>query len=177
MQHSMEGLVHLYVGDGKGKTTAAMGLAVRALGAGKRVLVVQFLKGQDTSELAPLRQLGIVVERTEAIKKFTFQMDDQELAAARADCLKCLELVKTVFDNHRYDLVVLDEVVDAVNADMFSGQQLVELIDSRPDGIEVVLTGRNPKDPIVELADYVTVMTALKHPYQRGVGSRRGIEY
>lgn len=172
-----KGLVHLYVGDGKGKTTAAIGLAVRALGAGKKVLMLQFLKGQQSSELEPLRRLGIVIERTEEIKKFVFQMNEQELAEAAKSCEACIEALRQAFTEDGYDMVVLDEVVDAVNCKLVDTTVLLELLQSRPAGVEIIMTGRNPNDQIVEAADYLTVMTALKHPYQQGVQSRKGIEY
>ncbi len=177
MSENMSGLVHLYVGDGKGKTTAALGLAVRALGAGKRVLMVQFLKGQQTSELKPLDKLGINVVRMESADKFVFQMNDEEKAAVAVECRKCLDIVKTAFADEIYDLVVLDEVVDAVNLKLISSDELVDIVKSRSSSTEVVLTGRNPDDNIVAVADYLTIMTALKHPYRHGVAGRVGIEY
>lgn len=172
-----KGLVHLYVGDGKGKTTAAIGLAVRALGAGKKVLLLQFLKGQQSSELEPLRRLGIVIERTEEIKKFVFQMNEQELAQAAKSCKACMDALRAALGEGGYDVIVLDEVVDAVNCKLVETEELVGLIASRCAGVEIVMTGRNPNDQIIEIADYLTVMTALKHPYQQGVQSRKGIEY
>lgn len=171
------GLVHLYVGDGKGKTTAAMGLAMRALGAGRKVLIVQFLKGRHTSELSVLNRLGIKVVRTEGIVKFTNQMNQAEKLEAAASCKSCLDCAREALASSEYGLVVLDEVVDAVNSELLDITMLLETISSRVSDTEVVMTGRNPKDPIIEVADYLTVMTALKHPYQRGVASRMGIEY
>lgn len=171
------GLVHLYVGDGKGKTTAAIGLAVRALGAGKKVLMLQFLKGQQSSELEPLRRLGIVIKRTEEIKKFVFQMNAEELAEAAQSCKNCIDALRSALHEEGYEVIVLDEVVDAVNCKLVDPTELLDLIAGRPAGVEIVMTGRNPGDQIVEAADYLTVMTALKHPYQQGVQSRKGIEY
>lgn len=177
MTEMNRGLVHLYVGDGKGKTTAAIGLAVRALGAGKKVLMLQFLKGQQSSELEPLRRLGIVIKRTEEIKKFVFQMNEQELAEATQSCKDCIDALRTALGEEGYEVIVLDEVVDAVNCKLVDAAELLDLIADRPAGVEIVMTGRNPGDQIVEAADYLTVMTALKHPYQQGVQSRKGIEY
>ncbi len=177
MTEIYKGLVHLYVGDGKGKTTAAIGLAVRALGAGKKVLMLQFLKGQQSSELEPLRRLGIEIKRTEDIKKFVFQMDAKELAQATESCKACIDALRAALSEDGYDLVVLDEVVDAVNCNLVDTAELLSLIKNRPTGVEIVMTGRNPSDEIVDAADYLTVMTALKHPYQQGVQSRKGIEY
>lgn len=177
MANRQEGLIHLYVGDGKGKTTAAMGLAVRAKGAGKRVLVAQFLKGQPTSELGPLKSLGIDVIRTEEMKKFVFQMDEEELAAARQNCRTVLGRVREAIEGGEYDLFVLDEVVDAVNVKLVDSKELLSILSGRAKDAEVVMTGRNPGEDLVEAADYLTMMTALKHPYQRGIQSRKGIEF
>lgn len=177
MTNRKEGLIHLYVGDGKGKTTAAMGLAVRAKGAGKRVLVAQFLKGQPTSELGPLGTLGIDVVRTEEMKKFVFQMNEGELSAARADCRAVLDRVRRAVEGREYDLLVLDEAVDAVNVGLIDSKELLSILAGRDANTEVVMTGRNPGEDLVEAADYLTEMTARKHPYQRGVASRKGIEF
>ncbi|MEG2174198.1 MAG: cob(I)yrinic acid a,c-diamide adenosyltransferase [Oscillospiraceae bacterium] len=177
MSNMNTGLVHLYVGDGKGKTTAAMGLALRALGSGKRVLIAQFLKGSPTGELEPLNRLGVAVIRTKDVKKFVFQMDEGERALTKKACEDCLAAVERGLAAGSYDLIVLDEVVDAVNCAMLTSEHLLQVIASRGASVEIVMTGRNPNDDITAVADYLTVMTALKHPYQRGIQSRKGIEY
>ena len=177
MEEIIEGLVHLYVGDGKGKTTAAMGLAMRALGAGKKVLVVQFLKGRETSELTILKRLGIEVIRTHEVKKFTNQMNEEELKIARDNCTSCINSAKDALASGDYGLIVLDEVVDAVNTKLVDSNVLIDALSNRATTTEVVMTGRNPGDEIIDAADYLTIMTALKHPYRRGVASRKGIEY
>ena len=171
------GLVHLYVGDGKGKTTAAMGLAIRAMGADRKVFVAQFLKGQWTCEVPILQRLEIDVVRTADITKFTNQMNDDEKNAAKNSCRECFLSAKEALTCGNYGLVVLDEVVDAVNEGFVDVNELIEIITSRSEGTEVVMTGRNPKQEIVDAADYLTVMSALKHPYQRGIVGRKGIEY
>lgn len=170
------GLLHIYTGDGKGKTTAAIGLSVRAKGAGKRVLIAQFLKGGKTSELEPLAQLGIAVLRTEAVKKFTFQMDEEEKALCKKDCIELLERVHTSVVDRCCGLVVLDEVLDAIRAGMLEEEQLLRLLDARGE-TEVVITGRAPSEELRRRADYLTAMTAEKHPYQLGLPARLGIEY
>jgi cob(I)alamin adenosyltransferase len=177
MSDRITGLLHLYVGDGKGKTTAAVGLSVRARGAGKRVLIAQFLKGRPTAELKPLSELGIAVLRSKELTKFTFQMNREELAQAKQSCEELLERVAQALKGELFDLVVLDEVVDAVNADLLDSRRLLEVVSSRGTDVEMVMTGRNPKDDISDAADYITVMTAVKHPYERGIASRLGIEF
>jgi cob(I)alamin adenosyltransferase len=177
MEQNTSGLIHLYVGNGKGKTTAAVGLAVRAAGAGRRVLIAQFLKGRDTAELEPLKQLGIKIIRTEQTKKFVFQMNETERAAAAEDCERCLAHVESGLRAGAYDLIVMDEVVDAVNVGLVDVRRLILLLKTRGETVEMVLTGRNPDPGLEELADYYTEMRAVRHPYDRGVQSRRGIEY
>ncbi len=177
MDKTVPGLVHLYVGDGKGKTTAAIGLAVRAKGAGRKVLIAQFLKGRDTSEIAPLKAIGIKIIRTEEMKKFVFQMNDEELKAASADCESCLSAVETALAGGEYDLIVMDEAVDAVNLRLINTDRLLALIKGRGENVELVLTGRNPDPRLIEVSDYYTEMRAIKHPYKNGVLSRLGVEY
>ena len=171
------GLIHLYVGDGKGKTTAALGLAMRALGAGEKVFFAQFLKGRETSEIHVLNRLGIDVVRTEGIVKFTKDMNEDEKAEAKSICNQCLAKLKNAVDCGSYGLVVADEIVDAINAGFVDTDEFLQIVQSRKMHTEIVLTGRNPNDKIVDAADYLTVMTALKHPYRKGIKGRLGIEY
>lgn len=171
------GLVHLYTGGGKGKTTAAVGLAVRALGAGKRVLFCQFLKGGDTAELEPLSRLGARILRAKHGVKFTFQMTPEELADARARHESCLADVQAALAGGETDVLILDEAVDAVNAGLIDGEALARTLSGRPAAVEAVLTGRNPDARLVALADYHTEFVCRAHPYQKGIPARRGIEY
>ena len=171
------GLIHLYVGDGKGKTTAALGLAMRALGAGENIFFAQFLKGRESSEIVILKKLGIDVIRTCGITKFTKDMNDEEKAEAKILCQECLMQVKEAISSDKYQLIVCDEIVDAINLGFIDTDEFLNAVNSRPLNTEMVLTGRNPNDKIVEAADYLTVMTALKHPYRKGIKGRRGIEY
>lgn len=177
MRQKEKGYVHLYVGDGKGKTTAAVGLAVRALGQGKRVLFCQFLKGRETGEVGPLRQLGAQVLRAKHGAKFTFQMSPGELEEARALHRLCLSEAAGLIQAGGLDLVVLDEVVDAVNAQLIDLAELASLIQSRPPQTEIVLSGRNPHPDIVSLSDYHTEFVCRAHPYQKGVAAREGVEF
>ena len=160
------GLVHLYWGEGKGKTTAAMGLALRALGQGARVVIVQFLKGADTGEVPLLRQLGAEIYRGKAGQKFVFQMDEAEKAATRR--LQDQNLAAALA--RPADLLVLDEACAA-------WQLLERAVRGRPAGQEVVLTGRTPAPWMEELADYSTEMRCHRHPYEKGIAARKGVEF
>ena len=167
------GLVHLYWGEGKGKTTAAMGLALRALGQGARVVIVQFLKGADTGEVPLLRQLGAEIYRGKAGQKFVFQMDEAEKAPTRRlqDQSLAAALARPA------DLLVLDEACAAWQLDMVDRQLLERAVRGRPAGQEVVLTGRTPAPWMEGLADYSTEMRCHRHPYEKGIAARKGVEF
>ena len=167
------GLVHLYYGDGKGKTTAAMGLALRALGSGKRVVIVQFLKGGKSGEIPLLEQLGAKVYRGKAGQKFVFQMNEAEKAATRALQNQNLAAARA----EPADLLVLDEAGSAWELDMVDKDLLQQAVLQRPAGQECVLTAHAPVQWMLDAADYVTEMQCHRHPYQRGIAARKGIEY
>ena len=172
----MRGLVHIYCGDGKGKTTAAAGLAVRAAGAGQKVLFVQFFKDGSSSEIASLRALGIGVRAVPENFGFVWNMDDAELARAKkayTDLLLAAE--KEAADG--CGLLVLDEIISAVNCELVPERELLDFIICRPEGLEIVLTGRDPSPALSDAADYITEMRKLRHPYDEGIMGRRGIEY
>lgn len=170
-------MVHLYVGDGKGKTTCAVGLAVRALGVGKRVLFSQFLKGRATGEIQPLEQLGADLLRAKAGDKFVFQMSTEERCQAKDLHTKTLLEIQKRMTSGQYDLIVMDEVVDAVNCGVVELSLLLELLAQRPKPVELVLSGRNPPEELVACCDYYTEFLCHKHPYQHGIPARKGIEY
>lgn len=167
------GLVHLYWGEGKGKTTAAMGLALRALGAGRRVVIVQFLKGRQTGEIPLLEKLGARVFRGKAGQKFSFQMNEAEKAETRA--LQTENLRQAL--ECESDLLILDEACAAWQKDLADRELLRRAVLDRPPGREVVLTGRNPPEWMLDAADYSTEMSCHKHPFEQGVPARKGVEF
>lgn len=168
-----KGLVHLYCGNGKGKTTAAMGLALRALGQGMRVVVVQFLKNGTSGELEPLKKLGAAVYSGQPGAKFTFQMNAEEKAqATKENNARLAEALQ-----QPCDLLILDEICAARNSGMVDEALAKQAVLERPQHREVVLTGRNPEAWMVEAADYVTEMQPRRHPYEQGIPARKGIEF
>ena len=168
-----KGLVPLYCGDGKGKTTAAIGLALRALGQGMQVVVVQFLKNGTSGELAPLKKLGAVVYSGQPGAKFTFQMNAEEKAqATQENNARLAEALQ-----QPSDLLILDEICAARNSGMVDEALAKQAVLERPQHREVVLTGRNPEAWMVEAADYITEMQPRRHPYEQGIPARRGIEF
>ena len=173
----MFGLIHIYCGDGKGKTTAAVGLAVRCAGRGNKVLLVQFLKSRDSGELYSLAKLpDIEVMRGKESKKFTFQMNEEEKHDLLIEHNKMFEQVLAKIKNGGYSLLILDEVIGALNAKVFEMPKLIEFLRHKPENLEVVLTGRNPAPELVEIADYVSEMRKVKHPMDKGIMAREGIE-
>ena len=166
-------LLHLYTGEGKGKTTASMGLAVRALGRGKRVVIAQFLKGTPTGEVELLKKMGTKVLREDSIQKFVFQMTEQEKQDA---IIKYNDLMQKAFE-YSCDLLILDEVCVACSLDMINQTALKEKIQEKKNITEIVLTGRDPQSWMIEWADYYTEMLCHKHPYEQGISAREGIEF
>lgn len=167
-------MIHLYCGNGKGKTTAAMGLALRAAGRGERVVIAQFLKGADSGEryaLAKLPQVELLPLPEQV--KFTFQMNEQERLEASQWCRTLLEVARERAKD--CFLLVLDEACAAVNSGLLPLEELLDCLDSLT--CEIVLTGRDPTPQLLERADYITQMEPLRHPYQRGITARKGIEW
>lgn len=169
------GLIHVYTGDGKGKTTAAVGLSVRAKGAGRRVLFAQFMKGGVSSELSMLTALGITVLHRPASRKFVYKMDDEEKRKFRDVQTQLLAEARGMAPE--YDLLVMDEILSALTTGMVDLEAATAFLDGKPPALEVALTGRNPPQAILDRADYISEIQCRRHPYERGVGSRKGIEY
>lgn len=167
-------MIHLYCGNGKGKTTAAMGLALRAAGRGERVVIAQFLKGADSGEryaLAKLPQVELLPLPEQV--KFTFQMNEQERLEASRRFRALLEVARERAKD--CFLLVLDEACAAVNSGLLPLEELLDCLDNL--ACEIVLTGRDPAPQLLERADYITQMEPLRHPYQRGITARKGIEW
>ena len=158
-------MLHLYCGNGKGKTTAAMGLALRAAGRGKRVVIAQFLKGADSGERLALPVPDAV--------KFSFRMSEDE---RRSEAQRYQDLLKLISRTARgCFLLVLDEACAAVNTGLLPLEDLLACLDSLE--CEVVLTGRDPAPELMERADYITSMEAVRHPFEQGITAREGIEF
>lgn len=169
------GLIHVYYGDGKGKTTAATGLAIRAAGSGNKVLINRFLKNSHSGELNILNQINnISVTGSEKAFGFSFNMTDDEKKEAAIYYTNQLHSVfKAAGD---YDLLILDEINVAVDLGYVEESVLINYIKEKPEHLEVVLTGRNPSANILAMADYASEIKSIKHPYEKGVPARTGIE-
>lgn len=176
----MHGLIHVYTGEGKGKTTAAFGLALRMYGRGGRVAVIQFLKTMDTGELAAVRQLDplrFCVHRLETPHGFTNTLNDSQLEQLKREIQSALDVALAYERQSQYELLILDEIICACCAGFVDRQALEAVLDCKPDSMELVLTGRNAPDWLIERADYVTEMHQIKHPYEKKIQARLGIEF
>ena len=173
-----QGLVHLYYGNGKGKTTAAMGLALRALGQGKQVVIVQFLKNHVTGEIKLFEQMEHVrLFRGKAGNHFTSSMTPEELSKTKEIHEQNFSQALELIEQGRCELLVLDEILDAVAKGLFEEKPLISLLEQRPRTLEVVLTGRKPSERVRAIADYITKMEKERHPFDSGIPAREGIEY
>lgn len=168
-------MIHLYTGDGKGKTTAALGLALRAAGAGLRVFIGQFVKGMPYSEIELIRQrIPEITIQQYGIGCFIYNNPTlEDIEAARAGLCD----IGVRIAGGAYQLVVLDEVCIALYYGLFSLEELMEVLNGCPAEVEIVLTGRKAPPALVDMADLVTDMREIKHYYARGVKARKGIEY
>jgi cob(I)alamin adenosyltransferase len=173
VEKNSKGLVHVYTGDGKGKTTAALGLAMRAVGQGMKVSFIQFVKGLPCGEHLFAKQYNpfeiVQISIGDSFKKSKEQAGHearQTLAYAQQDIA-----------SGKYDLVVLDEIFVAITQGLITVKQVLDLLDAKPVSVELVLTGRKAPPEIVQRADLVTEMLMIKHPFTEGTNARRGIEY
>ncbi|MFW2366212.1 MAG: cob(I)yrinic acid a,c-diamide adenosyltransferase [Desulforhopalus sp.] len=170
----MKSYVHVYTGEGKGKTTASLGLALRAAGAGHKVFIAQFIKGGKYSELNALKRFEdlVTVEQFGRGRFINGKPSDSDIEAAREG----LEKMKTLLASGDYNLIILDEANIALRYHLFTVEELIAAADGRADKTELVITGRNAPPEIIERADLVTEMRAVKHYYKEGIRARVGIE-
>jgi len=173
------GLVHFYYGYGKGKTSAALGLALRASGCGKQVVVVQFLKDWKCGELVSLAHLPeVTVFRGKSPGSvFVRNMSGEEKAETKRIHDDNLRMALDLHKNGQCDLLVLDEAADAFSEGVLDPELFQGLLDNKPESLELVITGHKPDDWLIDRADYVTEMVKRKHPYDMGIPARRGIEF
>jgi cob(I)alamin adenosyltransferase len=174
--HKLEkGYVHIYTGDGKGKTTAALGMTLRAAGAGLKVLIIQFMKGQHYSEITALEKLAPLVEVIQTGRSHCIRREEVE-AIDREEAMKGIYRARQALEESDFDMLILDEILVAHWFGLVSTKEILSLITDRPAHIELVLTGRRAPAEIVQRADLVTEMLDIKHYYTSGVQARKGIE-
>ncbi|MCE5315521.1 MAG: cob(I)yrinic acid a,c-diamide adenosyltransferase [Armatimonadota bacterium] len=172
------GLVHVYTGSGKGKTTAALGTALRAAGWNMRVCVIQFIKGySDTGEARFAREHPNIL----ALKQFAIDLsrdiDAQKIERRQSEVEAAMTYAEEAVSSGDYDLVILDEINNAIHRGLVDVSRVLSLIQAKPSELEFILTGRDADQKIIDAADYVTDMRLVKHPYQHGAQARRGVDY
>ena len=176
---SEDGLVIVYTGGGKGKTTAALGMALRAVGYGHKVCMIQFIKGSwhygemdSSKKLAPEFELVAIGKGFVGILDDTSPKEDHEKYAEEA-----IKICKDKILSEKYDLIILDEINYAVNLSLINIKNVVDLIKLKPKKLDLVLTGNHAKEEILKLADLVTEMKEIKHPFQSGIKAKKGIDF
>ena len=171
-----KGLIQVYTGDGKGKTSAALGLALRAVGHGLKVLIIQFMKGNfKYGELESARKLSPYLTII-PMGRETFVSKSHPDPADSQHAQEGFSLARKAIENREFDIVILDEINMAVDYGLIPLSDLLQLIDSKPESVELILTGRNAKPEIMDKADLVTEMVDRKHYYDKGISARKGIE-
>ena len=173
-----QGLIHIYYGDGKGKTTAAFGLALRCAGRGNKVVIAQFLKSTPSGEVKGAECLPqvTVLRGAKAVNKFTFQMNEEEKAATARNCQDLFRQATALAAEQQARLLVMDEVIDAARG-LLPMDELCAFLDNKPEELEVVMTGHSLPQELADRADYITLVRKEKHPYDKGVMARKEIEF
>ncbi len=174
------GLIHIYTGDGKGKSTAACGLALRAYGAGWRVKVVRFFKTEQSGECKALQKLSderMEVKYFETPHPFFWELDESQKNLLCQQVRQGYDYCLTAAKEHACDLLFADEIIGALHAGFLSEEELLTLMTEKAEGVELVMTGRNAPQSLMDTADYVSEIRAVKHPFAQGISAREGIEF
>ncbi len=172
------GLISVYTGSGRGKTTAALGLALRVLGWGGRVCVVQFIKGY--SEIGEAKFAQKYTDRFTLMQFASsgiLSITEDDLPHRRAAAQEALVFAEATISEGHFDLVILDEINNAMHYNLVDLSRVIKMLRTKPAHVELVLTGRLAPEAIIELADYVTEMQQIKHPFESGISARRGVDY
>lgn len=171
------GYIHIYCGDGKGKTTTGMGLCVRAAGYGYRVLLYQFMKNNKTSERNVLEHVPniTIVDGLEQ-EKFSFQMSEEEKAERTLFYESQFRKITEKAREESYDVLFMDELIYTIRAGLFHEELLIDFLKHKPEKLEVILTGQGPSQALIDAADYVSEIKKIKHPFDQGLPARKGIE-
>lgn len=173
-----KGYIQVYMGNGKGKTTAALGQGLRSCGRGLKVYMVQFLKSGDTGELHSVEKLYPLFEilRFERERGFFWTLSEQEKQELKKDIDKGFQFIKAAVRDNKCDLLIIDELLGVLENKLLNVDDVLELIKSKPVGMEIIITGRNAPKEIIDAADLVTEMREIKHYFRNGVPARVGIE-
>ena len=174
-----EGFVQIYTGNGKGKTTAAIGQGIRAYGNGLKVIMVQFLKSGKTGELNTIDELGENFEifRFEKKRGFVWTLTEEEKLEVKKEVKVAYDFILDVIENCKCDMLIIDEIMGVLKNELLSVEDVLNLIRKKPKNMELIMTGRNVPEEIVDKANLVTEMKEIKHYYKEGVTARKGVEF
>ena len=174
-----KGLVIVYTGKGKGKTTSALGIVLRAVGYGKKIAMIQFIKGSwHYGEMDSSKRLEPEFEMIAVGKGFVGILDDKSTKEEHENVAnEALKISKEKINSGDYDIIILDEVNYAINLNLVKIEEILSLIKSKPDNIDLILTGNYAKTELIEIADLVTEMKEIKHPFQKGIKAKKGIDF
>ncbi len=176
-------MIHIYTGDGKGKTTSALGVALRFLGWGKRVCILQFLKSKDpeSGEVRSLKKFGkkikIVRFKDQVHPMFIKGKTPKSYFRLKRSIKKSLDFAKRILLNREFDLLILDEVINCIEEGFIEEKEILDLLEISSLKVELILTGRGATKNLIKRADYVTLMKDIRHPFKRGILARKGIEF
>ena len=176
-------MIHIYFGDGKGKTTAAVGQGIRASGLGSRVIMVQFQKSMRTGEIEYLKLAGwcsginLKVIRPETVKGFFCEMSAEDKDLLKKEDEQAIGMISGIISNKECDMLILDEILGSVRNGMLTDDHILKIMESCGDGPELLLTGREASEKNLEAADYITEMKMIRHPFIKGVKASKGIEF
>lgn len=172
-------MIQVYYGEGKGKTTAAIGQGIRAVGNHYKVIMIQFLKNNETCECEFLKQLepDFTVFHFEKKHNFTWELDEEEKQEIRSETSNALNFAAKVIDAGQCDVLILDEILNSVSLGFANESDVCALMDSKSEDLELILTGRDLPDAIAQRADYISYIDKIKHPIDKGIKARKGIEY
>ena len=171
-------MLQIYTGDGKGKTTASIGQGIRAAGRGYRVCMVQFLKGGPTGELEIIKNIpNFNIFRFESPRDFVWNLKGDEIEELKLEIKEGYKFIIKTLENNECDLLIIDEIMGVLSYDFITKEEVIKLLESNKNNIEIVMTGRNVPDYLVERADLITEMKPIKHYFDKGVPARKGIEY
>ena len=175
----LKGMVQVYTGNGKGKTTAALGQGLRSVGRGLIVYMIQFLKSSDTGELYSCKKIGdnFKIFRFEKKRDFFWNLTEQEKLEVKEEVNVAFDFAKKVMQEKKCDVLILDEIMGVLSNHLIKEEELCQFIQNKPDNMELILTGRDAPQSIISLADYVSEIHSIKHPMDKGIKARRGIEY
>jgi cob(I)alamin adenosyltransferase len=171
-----KGFIQLYTGNGKGKTTAALGQALRAYGAGLKIIILQFMKGQPTSEHKIINDLDGRIEIEQFGYKHFYKKNDNKYIEHRKFASRGLQRAQEVLKSNNYSMIILDEIVNALNSDLITIEEITELLDLKPKNCELILTGSNAPNILIEKCDLVSEVKKIKHYFDNGIAARTGIE-